>query len=485
MLKRRRGNPPALVGASANAALTLKSGEGRYARASGEVPPSRRPSALNLAHYLIYRDLVAPEFERLLYQAGLAPVREPLSILEDLRAMGDLASPAKGSRGFRDMILPRRKAELLLERRTGALLGPGIAGRRVRIMVNAPDSAAHSPDELADLLEGGMSALRINCARGTAKDWSRIIGHLRRAEKRTGRKCRLFMDLAGTKIRTTVVEQGRGGEKSLRVKKGDRFLLTGDSAPLVRGVPGVAPVRVGVTMPELLGDVRTGHRVLIDDGKIVGRVTGEGKGWVEVQVVEVRERGRRLRGERSVNLPDSQFQTPDLTVKDEEDLRFAAAQADMIGLSFVREPRQIARVMQRLRASGGTSTGIVVKIENAQAVRNLPGLLFEALKWRRAGLLIARGDLAAECGFEAIAALQQEAVRLAHAAHLPVILATQVMEQMVQEGMPSRAEMGDVANAGGIECLLLNKGAHVGRAVRFLAGVLNVGRTVEPSRKVQ
>jgi pyruvate kinase len=482
-VKRRQGNPPALVRASTNAARTLKSAEERYSPAIAELPPARRPSGLNLAHYLIYRDLVAPEFEQLLARAGLAPAHEPLSILEDLRSMGDLASPAKVRRGFQG--LSRRQAEQLLERRAGALLGPGIAGRRVRIMVNAPDSAADSPDELVDLLEGGMSALRINCARGTSKDWSGVIAHLRRAEKRTGRKCRLFMDLAGTKIRTTVVEQGRGGEKSLRVKKGDRFLLIGDPGGFFRDVPGEAPARVGVTMPEVLGDVRTGHRVLIDDGKIVGRVTGEGKGWVDVQVVEVREKGRRLRAERSVNLPDSRLHMPDLTAKDEEDLLFAATHAEVIGLSFVREPQQIAGVLQRLRASGRSSTGIVLKIENAQAVGNLPRLLFETLTWGRAGLLIARGDLAAECGFEGIASLQRETARMAHAAHIPVILATQVMEQMVQEGMPSRAEMGDLANAGGIECLLLNKGAHVASAVRFLAGVLNVGRSPGTSRKAQ
>jgi pyruvate kinase len=158
--------------------------------------------------------------------------------------------------------------------------------------------------------------------------------------------------------------------------------------------------------------------------------------------------------------------------KDFEDLVFVAEHADLVGLSFAESPEGIEQLSAALRARTDRQIGIVLKIETRRGFERLPQLLLAAMRNYPVGVMIARGDLAVECGYERLAEIQEEMLWLCEAAHLPVIWATQVLDQLTRTGQPSRAEITDAAMSGRAECVMLNKGPHVLDAVRALGDIL-------------
>jgi pyruvate kinase len=162
-----------------------------------------------------------------------------------------------------------------------------------------------------------------------------------------------------------------------------------------------------------------------------------------------------------------------MTDKDRQDLDFVVQHADLIGLSFVRRPQDVVELQQELVKRGHSGLGIILKIESRQAFDQLPLIMIAALRHHPVGIMVARGDLAVEIGFERLAEVQEEILWLSEAAHMPVIWATQVLETLAKTGMPSRAEVTDAAMGGRAECVMLNKGEHVVEAVRFLDNVLH------------
>jgi pyruvate kinase len=163
---------------------------------------------------------------------------------------------------------------------------------------------------------------------------------------------------------------------------------------------------------------------------------------------------------------------PGLTKKDLQDLTFVCEHADAVALSFVRDPGDIVDLENRLIAAGRPDMGIVLKIETRRAFEQLPRLLLAAMRSPGGGVMIARGDLAVECGFERLAEVQEEILWVCEAAHVPVIWATQVLETLAKEGRPSRAEITDAAMSERAECVMLNKGPHVDQAVVALDDIL-------------
>lgn len=179
-----------------------------------------------------------------------------------------------------------------------------------------------------------------------------------------------------------------------------------------------------------------------------------------------------LRADKGINLPDSRLDLPALNEKDVHDLRAVAALADMVALSFVQEVADVRQLCEHLRRLGREDMGLVLKIETRRGFENLRALMLEAMRWPHAGLMIARGDLAVECGYERMAEVQEEILWAAEAAHMPVIWATQVLETLARTGVPSRAEVSDAALGARAECVMLNKGPFIGEAVRTLDGIL-------------
>jgi pyruvate kinase len=230
---------------------------------------------------------------------------------------------------------------------------------------------------------------------------------------------------------------------------------------------------IGCTEPVVFGSVREGQAIWFDDGKLGGVVESASSDGLLVRMVQTDPDGTKLRADKGINLPDSELPLPALGDQDLEDLDVVAAHADMVALSFVNRPEDIAALRSALAQRTDRPIGIVLKIETRTGFRNLPRLLLEALQSRPVGVMIARGDLAVECGYERLAEVQEEMLWLCEAAHVPVIWATQVLEQLAKAGRPSRAEITDAAMGVRAECVMLNKGEHTVAAVRALDNILS------------
>ena len=241
---------------------------------------------------------------------------------------------------------------------------------------------------------------------------------------------------------------------------------------VAKGAPDPLVPSVACTLPEVFEQVSVGERIWFDDGRIGGVIKRVQRDWIEVEITHARDSGEKLAGDKGINLPDSQLSLPALTDKDLADLAVATKVADMVGLSFVQQATDVQALRARLRELGKPDLGIVLKIETRRAFEHLPELLFAAMTGPSAGIMIARGDLAVECGYERLAEVQEEILWAAEAAHMPVIWATQVLETLAKTGLPSRAEITDAAMGERAECVMLNKGPHITEAMRTLNDIL-------------
>jgi pyruvate kinase len=225
-------------------------------------------------------------------------------------------------------------------------------------------------------------------------------------------------------------------------------------------------------LPEIFPDLRVGEAIWFDDGKIGGMIQSVAEDRIAVAITHARPAGERPAGGKGINLPDSQLRLPALTAKDVDDLPFITRHADMVGYSFARQASDVYELQARLAELRGQHLGIVLKIETRQAFEALPSVMLAAMRSPAAGVMIARGDLAIECGYERLAEVQEETLWIAEAAHMPVIWATQVLENLAKTGQPSRAEITDAAMSARAECVMLNKGSYIVAAVRMLDNIL-------------
>jgi pyruvate kinase len=255
----------------------------------------------------------------------------------------------------------------------------------------------------------------------------------------------------------------------LKVVHGD---ILGQQAVLDDDDHVVQSAVVGCTLPEVFRDVRPGERIFFDDGKIGGVICDVKPSELLVEIRTAAGGTAKLGGEKGINLPDTDLRLPALTEKDIRDLEFIAKHGDMVALSFVQRPEDIQHLNRELRRLNAERLGTVLKIETQRAFRNLPHLLLSAMESPPVAIMVARGDLGVEVGFERLSEVQEEILWICEAAHVPVIWATQVLESLAKGGMPSRAEVTDAAMASRAECVMLNKGPYIHRAVQFLCDVL-------------
>ncbi|MDO9074478.1 MAG: pyruvate kinase [Rubrivivax sp.] len=232
------------------------------------------------------------------------------------------------------------------------------------------------------------------------------------------------------------------------------------------------PARIACTLPQALASVRKGERIWFDDGRIGGVVRRRHGQRVEVEITQARDRGERLAADKGINLPDTHLDLPALTAKDLEDLDIVARHADLVGLSFAQSAADVRALHAKLVALGAPRVGVVLKVETRRGFEHLPEMLLAAMACPAAGVMIARGDLAVECGYERMAEVQEQILWACEAAHMPVVWATQVLESLARTGLPSRAEITDAAMGERAECVMLNKGPHILDAMRMLDDIL-------------
>jgi len=267
------------------------------------------------------------------------------------------------------------------------------------------------------------------------------------------------------------------GNNFITLQRGESLILTRDlkpGRPATRDISGtiLTPAIIGCTIPKIFDDVRAGESIWFDDGKIGGVISKIETGRVFVKITHDRLKPMKLRCDKGINLPDSNLRLPAMTAKDIKDLSFVAQHADVIELSFANRVQDVESLQRRLTDLGTRQPAIVLKIETKRGFEKLPAMLLAAMRTPSCGVMIARGDLAVECSFERLAEVQEEILWICEAAHVPVIWATQVLENLVKKGMPSRAEITDAAMARRAECVMLNKGTYVVSAVKALDDIL-------------
>ena len=254
---------------------------------------------------------------------------------------------------------------------------------------------------------------------------------------------------------------------------GDLLTIVSDGGPSLpwhHGQPGAA--EINCSLATVFSSVRVGERILFDDGKLSGVIESVEPDRFVARIIDAPKRGAKLRSEKGINLPDTDLHSPLITDADLPLLELAARRADMLSLSFLRRGDDVDVARTELARLGAKDLGILLKIETQAGFSNLPEILLHAMRSSAVGVMIARGDLAVELGYARLAEVQEEILWLAEAAHLPVVWATEVLDQLARTGRPSRAEVTDAAMAQRAECVMLNKGPYVLDAVIQLDDIL-------------
>jgi pyruvate kinase len=563
--------------------------EKRYSSEIEKVHPEYKKSALNLIHYLALRKEDIRELQKSLGQLGISRLgRAESHVMASVLAVKNLLrrllenvelEPEKPQISF-------KTGKKLLKKNTTALLGKKLKGSSIRIMVTLPTEAATDPSLVLDLVSEGMNCARINCAHDGPDIWKKMIDNINKAKKKTGRNCKICMDLGGPKLRTggmihgpeilhirperdnlgkvtapaliwlsppgetsenrkgvcipvpeeivarvkendeivfkdtrgkkrkfivtetkkkgfwakcyksaylvsgTVLTLNRDSqdidfpvgnlpelEEKILLKVGDTLLLhkhdaPGESARMDNDAKITEPAHISCTLPEVFQDVKIGEPILLDDGKMEGKIKKVSADEMHVEITYTKGEVAKLKADKGINLPESNLKVCGLTAKDKEDLKFVVKHADVVNMSFVNSAADVIELVETLERLQATGLGIILKIETQKGFNNLPSILLTAMRNHPIGVMIARGDLALEVGWKHLAQIQEEILWLCEAAHIPIVWATQVLEMLAKKGRPSRAEITDAAMAERAECVMLNKGPHIIATIKILDEIL-------------
>jgi pyruvate kinase len=329
--------------------------------------------------------------------------------------------------------------------------------RRAKIVATL-GPASNTVPVFRNLVRAGVDVVRLNFSHGTHEEKLALIQMIRKVSHEERKPLCILGDLQGPKIRTSKLKD----HQAVLLKAGGRLIIT------PREVPGTAAL-VGTTFKTLAENVEQGSRILLSDGLIELRVHEVLDGDVVCEIIN----GGLLGENKGINLPGIPVRVPSLTEKDSEDLEFALKNdVDAIAVSFVRTAEDVRLVRNRVSAHGG-ETWIIAKLEKPQAIEQLDGILTVA-----DGIMVARGDLGVEVPPEQVPAIQKHIIRRATEFRKPVITATQMLESMIENPRPTRAEVSDVANAvyDGTDAVMLSGESAVGKypveAVAMMARIV-------------
>ncbi|MEH7124256.1 pyruvate kinase [Bacillus sp. JJ1773] len=367
----------------------------------------------------------------------------------------------------------------------------GLFGRtETSVMVTLHSSMLQNQKIIKDLLHHGMNIARINCAHDSPEIWKKLVDCVREAELELGQErnlCKIHMELAGPKIRVEKIfypEKPSNEERPyFNVKPGDMITIIRDELALE--LFAMEAKVFSINSPKALLNVSLKDKVFFNDGKIIGEVCSITDELIGITILKTNKKITKLREEEGLNLPDSfvHFIMPSMTNTDIGNLPFVHGLADSIGLSFVHHPRDLEKLRMLLHSLPPKNIGIIAKIETKEAFHNLSKIIIEGLNFDSFGIMIARGDLAVELGFTKLASIQEEIINLCQAAHIPIIWATGVLEQLTKKGMPSRAELTDAFMGLRADCIMLNKGEYAVDALKTLYELMIMKHTSETNRR--
>jgi len=428
--------------------------------------PGQKASAKNLLRYLSLRSRDIRTLQDALHDLGLSSMASSEShILHQvqavLRRLGIEMPEQELSLG------DHHNGQRLIHYHANKLFGHKPSRGIPHIMVTFDLLFVDNPSLIRDLLLKGMNVARINSAHGGPEEWLKLIGMVRAASEETGIPCKIYMDLTGPRLRVNLRGRGRYSGRTL-LHVGDEILF---AEPTVRAPRNT--IVVSCEEPRIVDQLKPGQRVLFDDGAQGTEVIAVGKGLARLRVVRVSGKRPTLRAEKGINFPDTELDLPALTELDMELLPFMAEHIDLVGYSFVRDAAGFAQ-LQSEWAKFPRQPHTIIKIETPAAVANLPSLLFQGMRDEVYGVMIARGDLAVEVGFEKLNEVQEDILFICEAAHAPVIWATQVLENQNKSGIATRAEVTDAAQAAMAECVMLNKGEHILEVLDSLKDILTL-----------
>jgi pyruvate kinase len=228
---------------------------------------------------------------------------------------------------------------------------------------------------------------------------------------------------------------------------------------------------ISCTLPEVFTNVKVGEPVYFDDGKIEGFIKETNPDHLLIEITTTKKNGGKLKADKGINLPESKLLINGLTEKDKTDVKFIVKHADAVNFSFVNNKQDVEDLLNEFKELDA-ALGIILKIETKEAFKNLPSIILKAMENYPIGVMIARGDLAIETGWKNFAIIQEEIMRICDAAHIPDIWATQVLENLAKKGIPTRSEITDATLAERAECVMLNKGWYIDKAVKMLDKIL-------------
>ena len=328
--------------------------------------------------------------------------------------------------------------------------------------------ATDTKEILTDLAKNGVNVFRINFSHADYEDVKRKIKIIREINEENGFNIAILGDLQGPKLRVGVMEEG------VELKDGDTFTFTTEKCIGTKE-------KAFMTYQRFPKDVKVGEQILVDDGKLLFEVASTNKKDEVVVNVIV---GGPLKSKKGVNLPNTAISLPALTEKDMEDAVFAIEQeVDWIALSFVRTPEDLRMLRDLIAQHSEYRIPVIAKIEKPEAVKNLDALIPYC-----DGLMVARGDLGVEIPMQEVPLFQKKLVRRAKRARIPVIIATQMMETMIDNSVPTRAEVNDVANSimDGADAVMLSGETSVGKhPIRVIQKMSEIIKSVENSKMIK
>lgn len=436
-------------------------------------------STLNFLRYLKFRAFDLRQVQQNLSVLGVSSLshaeRQVLANIENILYLLSALNhtPFQGKYPFGQHPVNFIESAKRLRENTQRLFGKDIG--KMGVMVTLPNEATEA-SYVKMLLQNGMNVARVNCSHDDVAVWKKMVENVRSVAAEIGKPCAVYVDLSGPKIRTASIK----APKKHRMNKGEALIKEGDTIYLLHDLKSAKALelkkkkktRLTCTLPSIINDAQAEQSIWFDDGKI-GAVIKQKDTWgLEILITQSGPTGSRLKAEKGINLPDTKLNLPSLTEEDVQNLDFIVAFADIVGFSFVRRAEDVGFLQQELAKRNRGDIGIVLKIENREAFLNLPALILKLMESPTVGIMTARGDLAVELGAERLSEVQEQIMWLCEAALIPNIWATQVLETLAKTGIPSRAEITDAAMSVRAECVMLNKGPYIDRALKTLNDIL-------------